>query len=46
MKVMHSNSKMDETYIKSKKKKIQQLYTVKVLEYVNIKYVIYLWFAP
>lgn len=38
---MHSNSKMDETYIKSKKK-IQQLYTVKVLEYVNIKYVIYL----
>lgn len=30
---------MDETYIKSKK--IQQLYTVKVLEYVNIKYVIY-----
>ena len=43
MKVMHSNSEMDETYIKSKKKKkIQQLYTVKVLEHVNIKYVIYL----
>lgn len=38
---MHSNSKMDETYIKPKKK-IQQLYIVKVLEYVNIKYVIYL----
>lgn len=31
---------MDETYIKSKK--IQQLYTVKVLEYVNIKYVTHL----
>lgn len=31
------------TCIKPKKKKgIQQLYAVKVLEYVNIKYVIYL----
>lgn len=39
---MHSNSKVDEAYIKSKKKKIKQLYMVKVLEYVNIKHVIYL----
>lgn len=38
---MHSNSKVDEAYIKSKKK-IKQLYMVKVLEYVNIKHVIYL----
>lgn len=38
---MHSNSKMDATYMKSKKH-IQQLYTLKVLEYINIKHVIYL----